>query len=146
MINHIQDGFQELYKSQHPTSIAHSDFEVNWATTFTEEDLRMLSANISPLEIRKALFSLKPYKSLGADDLHVGVFHHFWPTLGSLVIEEVQNIFASKKMLAYFNQMLVVLIPKRIGLKLLGHFRPISLCPAVCKIISKIIINKIRPL
>ena len=29
VINHIQDGFQELYKSQHLSSIAHSDFDVD---------------------------------------------------------------------------------------------------------------------
>ena len=46
---------------------------------------------------------------------------------------------------AYLNQTLVVLIPKRIGPKHLGHFRPINLCTTVYKIISKIIVNRIQP-
>ena len=145
MINHIQDGFQELYKSKHLSSIAHSDFGVDWATTLSDGDSRMLSTNISSLEIRKALFSLKPFKAPGADGLHAGFFHHFWPTLRSPVTEEVQNIFVSKKMPAYLNQTLVVLIPKRIGPELLGHFRPISLWTTVYKIVSKVIVHRIRP-
>lgn len=44
----------------------------------------------------------------------------------------------------YLNQTLVVLIPKRIRPKLLGHFRPISLCTIVYKIVSKVIVNRIR--
>ena len=103
VINHIQDGFQEPYKSQHLSSIAHSDFDVDWATTLSDGDSRMLSTNISSLEIRKALFSLKPFKAPGEDGLHAGFFHHFWPTLRSSVTEEVQNIFVSKKMPAYLN-------------------------------------------
>ena len=145
MINHIQDGFQELYKSQHLSSIAHSDFDVDWATTLSDGDSRMLSTNISSLEIQKALFSLKPFKTPSADGLHAGFFHHFWPTLRSSVTEEVQNIFVSKKMPAYLNQTLVVLIPKRIGPELLGHFRPISLCTTVYKIVSKVIVHRICP-
>ena len=85
VINHIQDGFQErfqeLYKSQHLSSIAHFDFEVDWATTLSKEDSRMLSANISLLEIWKALFSLKPFKAPGADGLHAGFFTTSGPLL-----------------------------------------------------------------
>ena len=105
----------------------------------------MLSTHISSLEIQKALFSLKPFKTPSADGLHARFFHQFWPTLRSSVTEEVQNIFVSKKMPAYLNQTLVVLIPKRIGPELLGHFRPISLCTTVYKIVSKVIVHRICP-
>ena len=46
----------------------------------------------------------------------------------------------------YLNQTLVALIPKRIRPELLGHFRPINLCTTVYKAVTKIIVNKIRPL
>ena len=95
VINHIQDGFQELYKSQHPTSIANSDFKMDWASALFKEDARLLSANITPPEICNALFSLKPYKAPRADGLHTSFFQHFWPTLGNSIIKEVQRIFAT---------------------------------------------------
>ena len=50
-----------------------------------------------------------------------------------------------QKMPTYLNQTLVVLIPKRIGPKLFGHFRLISLYTIVYKIVSKVIVNRIRP-
>ena len=46
---------------------------------------------------------------------------------------------------SYLNQTFVVLIPKRIGPELLGHFRPISLCFTVYKVVSKVIVSRIRP-
>lgn len=50
-----------------------------------------------------------------------------------------------QKMPTYLNQTLVVLILKRIGPKLFGHFRLISLYTIVYKIVSKVIVNRIRP-
>ena len=91
------------------------------------------------LEIYKALSSLKPYKALGMDELH------FWHILEPSIIEEVLTTFSTKCVPSYLNQTLVVLIPKRNGPEILGHFRPISLCTSIYKMISKIIVNRIRP-
>ena len=91
------------------------------------------------LEIYKALSSLKPYKALGMDELH------FWHILEPSIIEEVLTTFSTKCVPSYLNQTLVVLISKRNGPKILGHFRPISLCTSIYKMISKIIVNRIRP-
>ena len=118
---------------------------MDWATSLSEEESRLLSANITPIEIHNALLSLKPYKAPGPNGLHAGFFQHFWPSLGNLVTEEVLRIFATQKMPFYLNQTLVVLIPKRIGPELLGHFRPISLCTTVYKVVSKVIMSRIRP-
>ena len=95
---------------------------MDWPTSLFEEELRLLSANVTPIEIHNALLSFKPYKAPGPGGLHAGF------CLGNLVTEEVLRIFATQKMPSYLNQTLVVLIPKRIGPELLGHFRPISLC------------------
>ena len=77
VIEHILNGFRVLYTTQHPTSITHSDFEVDWAVTLSENESSLLSSNVSSLEIKNAIFSLKPYKALGVDGLHVGFFQHF---------------------------------------------------------------------
>ena len=113
IIDHILGGYKELYKTQHASSVDKSDFEVDWATSLSKEESRLLSANVTPIEIHNALLSLKPYKAPRPDGLHAGFFQHFWPSLGNSVTEEVLRIFAIQKMPTYLNQTLVVLIPKK---------------------------------
>ena len=45
----------------------------------------------------------------------------------------------------YLNETLVTLIPKCQSPKSLNNYRPISLCNSIYKVVSKIIVNKIRP-
>ncbi|XP_023912416.1 uncharacterized protein LOC112024003 [Quercus suber] len=97
-------------------------------------------------EIWSALKSMKPYKAPGIDGLHVGFFQRFWLVVGELVKKEVKWVFLSQKIPEYLNQTLIALIPKQIGLETISHFRPISLCNTVYKIISKIIVQRVKPL
>ena len=45
----------------------------------------------------------------------------------------------------YLNRTNVVLIPKMAGPESLGNYRPISLCNIVYKIVTKILVARIRP-
>ena len=58
----------------------------------------------------------------------------------------MKQIFASQKVPNYLNQTLIALIPKQLGPETVSQFRPISLCNTVYKIISRILVNRIRPL
>ena len=74
-----------------------------------------------------------------------GFFTISGPPLKAQSLRKSKISLFQKKMPAYLNQTLVILILKRIGPELLRHFQPISLCTIVYKIVSKIIVNKIRP-
>jgi len=141
----ILKGFIDLYQSQYLTSISPLDFEVDWAVSLSDDDSRKLSCNFTNQEIRRTIFSLKPFKAPSMDGLHASFFHHFWHTMGPSIIIEIQSIFSSKKAPSYLNQTLVVLIHREDGPKTLGHFRSISLCSTIYKTVSKIIVNRIRP-
>ena len=58
----------------------------------------------------------------------------------------VRDIFENHEMPAFLNQTLIVLIPKQLGPETIGHFRPISLCNTVYKIVSKFLVQRLRPL
>ena len=135
VIDIILNGFKKLYLTDHTSSVTPSDFELNWAISFIAKDSLRLSANVSKQEIHKAVFFLKPYKAFGMDRLHAGFFQHFWNVMGQSVIEEILAVFHSKRIPNYLNQTLVVLIPEREGLETLSHFRPISLCSTIYKVI-----------
>lgn len=96
-------------------------------------------------EIKDALWAMKPYKASGSDGLHAGFFQRFWLVVGDSVKEEVRRAFIERKVPEYLNKTLIVLIPKIQGPKTMGNYRPISLCNTIYKIISKVIVARIRP-
>ena len=63
----------------------------------------------------------------------------------SSVFKEVKAIFKDGLVLDYLNDMLVTLIPKCKTPKSLNNYRPISLCNSVYKIVSKNLVERIRP-
>ena len=97
-------------------------------------------------EIKATLCSLKAFKAPGPDGLHAGFFQRFLLVVGRLVSEEVLAVFREKKIQDYMNNTNIVLIPKTQGLESIGSYRPISLCNSVYKIVSKILVGRIRPL
>ena len=88
---------------------------------------------------------MKAYKAPGPNRLHVNFFQRFWLVVGDSVNEEVMKVFRERKVPKYLNHTLIVLIPRIQGLETIGNYRPISLCNSVYKIITKIIVARIRP-
>ena len=66
--------------------------------------------------------------------------------VGESVRIEVKEIFASQKVPKYLNQTLITLVPKQPGPEIVSQYRPIILCNTVYKIISKILVQRLRPL
>lgn len=85
-------------------------------------------------------------KAPGPDGL-LGLFYkHYWDTVGEQVILAMQSFFRNGWMLKEFNQTFIVLIPKVKGAHNFNKFQPISLCNVYYKIISKILVKRLRPL
>ena len=61
------------------------------------------------------------------------------------MINEVKQIFKSGKMPKHLNITLIALIPKIQGPETLCNYRPISLCNTVYKMVTKIIVARLRP-
>ena len=78
--------------------------------------------------------------------MHAGFFQRFWLVVGRLVSEEIKKIISDRKIPSELNQTHIALIPKIKDPDSIGNFIPISLCNSVYKIITKIIVGRIRPL
>ena len=61
------------------------------------------------------------------------------------MIEEVRKIFANRRVTEALNSTHIALIPKIQGPETLGNYRPISLCYAVYKVVTKIIVARLLP-
>ena len=62
------------------------------------------------------------------------------------MVNAVQSFFQSKFMLKALNHIVISLISKVDCPTDLKHYRPISLCNVVYKVISKILVNRLKPL
>ena len=111
-----------------------------------EDEATKLVVLISDEEIASALWSLKAFKASGPAGLHVGFFQHFWLLVGESVRKEVKQVFISQTMPEYLNRTLITLIPKCNTLESLSNYRQISLCNTVYKIVTKVIMARIRPM
>ena len=110
-----------------------------------EEDREKIDGVVTEEEIRLGLWALKPFKAPGPDGLHAGFYQYFWLDVKNFVCMEIRQTFARGVVPNYLNETLISLIPKCQNPESLNNYRPISLCNSVYKIVSKIIVGRIRP-
>ena len=145
VMEHFRSGFVSLYTTSLEAAFRVPSHDVSWQIHFSEQAKASMGAMVTMEEIKDALWSMKPYKAPGPDGLHAGFFQRFWLVVGDSVKEEVMRAFTERKVPDYLNKTLIVLIPKIQGPETIGNYRPISLCNTIYKIISKIIVARIRP-
>ncbi|KAK9994753.1 hypothetical protein SO802_024456 [Lithocarpus litseifolius] len=141
----IRSGFEQIFLSSHSCVSRLDPATSQWQLRLSELEKVNVSGGVSEEEIKAALWSLKPFKAPGPDGLHAGFFQKFWPIVGKSVIEEVQKIFDDRKVPEALNSTHIALIPKIRGPETLGNYRPISLCNTVYKVVTKIIVARLRP-
>ena len=84
-------------------------------------------------------------KAPDPDGLHAGFYQHFWMEVKNSVCEEIKEIFMRGVVSSYLNETLIALIPKCQNPESLSNYRPFNLCNLIYKVISKIIVARIRP-
>lgn len=100
---------------------------------------------VSMLEVKNALFSMESYKAPGPDGFQPIFFKTYWHIVFKEVWELVSNAFIYGAIDASIAETLIVPIPKIAEPTSLKDFRPISLCNVLLKIISKVLVRRIRP-
>ncbi|KAK9997319.1 hypothetical protein SO802_022005 [Lithocarpus litseifolius] len=143
-MEHIRNSFSKLFSTELLSSPL-SPPSVDITSPQLSFESHNISLPVSNVEIKNALWSLKAFKSPGPDGLHAGFFQRFWLVVGRSVSEEIKKTFSDRKIPLELNQTHIALIPKTKGPKSIGNFRPISLCNSVYKIITKILVARIRP-
>ncbi|KAK9984818.1 hypothetical protein SO802_034343 [Lithocarpus litseifolius] len=114
-----------------------------WITD--EGEVKNFILEVTEEEIKQGLWALKPFKAPSLDGLHVEFFQIFWPDVKDLVIKEVSDIFESKVIPDYLNETLIALVPKNQRPESLNSYRSISLCNSIYKVVTKIIVGRLRP-
>ena len=87
---------------------------------------------------------MHPTKVPGPEGMNPLFFQHFWHIVGHDVSCAVIDCLNSRKILSTINLTHITLIPKRKNPEYMAHFRPISLCNVIFKIVSKVLANKLK--
>ena len=116
------------------------------SSIISQEDNDLLAAPVLGEEIKIATFDLAPDKPPGPDGFPPFFFLKYWTLVGKSVIRAVQAFFHSGLMLKEINHTFLALIPKVDNPSCVNHFRPISLCSTIYKIISKVLTRRLKGL
>ncbi|XP_059075200.1 uncharacterized protein LOC131875177 [Cryptomeria japonica] len=112
----------------------------------TKAQNQALMKPIQVEEVRKAVFSMAGDKAPGPDGFPAFFYQTFWDIVGNdvwAIVEESQSKTSVAKEL---NCTLLALIPKVEHPTSFNEFRPISLCNAIYKVVSKVISNRLKPM
>jgi hypothetical protein len=139
-----REFFQDLYKADPdvcPTKL------LDLVQSTVSDDINLqLCKEFTVEEINDALFQVGPLKAPGPDGFPTHFFQRNWEVMKQDITRGVQHFFETGNMPAGINDTSIVLIPKKDDLEFLKDFRPISLCNVVYKIVSKSLVNRLRPI
>ncbi|GLT80127.1 hypothetical protein SLA2020_515820 [Shorea laevis] len=140
---HVHEFFQGLFakKATQATSHTYSEFQPGLSAI----DNASLLAPISIDEVKFALFSMKGLKSPGPDGIQPIFYQKHWN-----VVSGTLHSFVNKALIdGFFDHWLlqahIALIPKGESPDVIQKFRPICLLNVAYKVLSKVIVNRLRP-
>ncbi|PKA45570.1 hypothetical protein AXF42_Ash021722 [Apostasia shenzhenica] len=112
--------------------------------TISQEDALRISSPVSNEEIVAAINSLGNNKAPRVDGITSSFLKGYWSATSSDVLSVIHHFFKYGSMPKRWKDTLMVLIPKVQGAELPSQFRPISLCTTIYKVITKILINRVK--
>ncbi|OMO88682.1 reverse transcriptase [Corchorus capsularis] len=113
--------------------------------TLVMEDMNQsLTKPFGSEEIREAAFQLGAHKAPGPDGFNGIFFQEFWDIVGETVTKATLGFFNGGFMLRELNSTCIVLIPKVNSPVEVTQYRPISLCNYAYKVISRVLVNRLK--
>ncbi|KAL0439707.1 UNVERIFIED_CONTAM: LINE-1 reverse transcriptase [Sesamum latifolium] len=99
---------------------------------------------VFPDEIKRSVFYIDETKAPGPDGYSAGFFKAAWPIVGGEVTQAILEFFATCRLLKQVNSTLISLIPKVNNPTVVAEYRPISCCNVLYKVITKILVQRMR--
>ncbi|KAE8708292.1 hypothetical protein F3Y22_tig00110348pilonHSYRG00365 [Hibiscus syriacus] len=112
----------------------------------SQSDNDLLCRAFSAEEVTSAFAQINPSKAPGFDGLSGHFFRSFWNIVGCDFVNLCLCLLNGTMDFNFVNRTIIVLIPKVDSPTLMKQFRPISLCSVIYKVVSKAIVNRLKPL
>jgi hypothetical protein len=125
------------------------NLEVEYSTKFVQRKVTpamndRLLAEFTMEDISSALNQMAALKAPGPDGFIASFYQQNWATIHIEVCNAILHFFATGFMDPMINVTNIVLIPKSDSPCSVTDFRPISLCNVIYKLISKVLVNRLK--
>ena len=110
------------------------------------EDMEKISRPFTSCEVVAALKDMQPFKAPGPDGFQPIFFQRFWEVVQPNVTQLVKDVLEGRDFPTGLNDAFLVLIPKVDVPQSANQFRPIGLCNIVYKLVTKVIVNRLKPI
>ncbi|XP_074374553.1 uncharacterized protein LOC141714959 [Apium graveolens] len=110
----------------------------------SESQNDMLTVDIKFEEFTEALKHMHPDKTSGPDGYSPAFFQQFWDLVGQEVFQCCKSWLSECMFPAELNNTNLVLIPKEENVENLTDVRPIALYNVVYKLITKVLVNRLK--
>ncbi|XP_026416443.1 uncharacterized protein LOC113311863 [Papaver somniferum] len=140
----LTENCQDISTSSNP--IIEERFYDHLPTVITEEDNNLLTAIPTDEEIFSILKKMESWSAPGPEGFQDGFYKSQWNIIGEDVCNMVKDFFSNKNMSLSLNKTYISLILKTKKPLTPSEFRLIGLCNTSYKIISKILVSRIKPL
>lgn len=134
--------FTDLFTSSGPP--VEDEISLLVTSRVPEERQTYLMLDYSEEEIRRALKEMNPYRAPGPDGLTAQFYQKFWEQVSPTIVDYCLNVLNSGASVQDVNDTHIVLILKVASPENMKHFRPISLCNVIYKLISKTFANRLK--
>lgn len=111
-----------------------------------EDDALNFMKLVTQSEIENVIKDANPNKAPGLDGFNAHSFKVCWPIIGKDVCASFNDFFKHGSMLKQLKHTFTVLVPKNDNASSLDKFRPIALTNELYKIISRILVNRFKPI
>ena len=97
-------------------------------------------------EVDMAIKNMASMIALGPNGMPPIFYQTFWPDIGLEVLDVILLCLNLGTLLKSINQTFITFTPKANNPESVTEFRPISLCNVIYKILSKVIVNRLKPI
>ena len=137
--------WKQLFQEEH-CSASVEPLPRDYFPDISDIDREKLARPFSHCEVYAALKEMQPFKAPGPDGFQPVFYQRFWPLVQPSVSQLVSDVLAGRTFPDGLNDAFLVLIPKVEAPSRPNQFRPIGLCNIVYKLVTKVIVNRIKPI
>jgi hypothetical protein len=146
----LKEGAVEYFKQLGTTTGILNEDQTSVANLYppmvTEAEAQSMDQPCKLEDLKKILKAFACDKSPSPDGWTVEFFLYFFDLVGADLLGMVEESRKTGDVIKALNTTFLVLIPKSSKPSNFDDFRPISLCNLCCKIIAKLLANRLRPI
>ena len=145
----FKNHFEIIYKADSNTSFPSWNQPHHLTSSLpilNDSNHAQLNVPITEEDVSKAVHQLGSLKAPGPDGVPALFYETAWATVQKDITKAILHFFEKDYLLKSWNATRIALILKVNRPETPPHFRLISLCNVVYKIISKILVNRLKPI